>query len=504
MTARTGFFSRLAARFSEGAAHADQVVQDGIPAATEKDSYGRWYKGRDRGPRSGPENSAKAPRGISEGPVGGETRSVSAVRHKRGASTPEAPNQLIDLGRAAKQAAAELGLAAPTVKKRALLACAQELRAAAPDIEAVNARDMAAGRDKGLSAAMLDRLFLDAARIEAMAQAITEIARMPDPVGRVLSETQRPNGLKIQRVSVPLGVVGIIYESRPNVTSDAAALCIKAGNACILRGGSDSWQSATLIAAAMRKGLESVDLNPDGVQRVPRPDRALVGDLLRLHDYVDVIVPRGGKSLVARVQAEARVPVFSHLDGICHTYVDAKADLAMAQDIVLNAKLRRTGICGSMETLLVHASLAKSFLPQVVASLQSAGCEVRGDAAVAALPGVVPATADDWDTEYLDAVVSVAVVEDVEAAIAHINRHSSHHTDAIITKTQKTADRFLAAVDSAIVMVNTSTQFADGGEFGLGAEIGISTGRLHARGPVGAAELTTYKYRVTGTGQIRK
>ena len=415
----------------------------------------------------------------------------------------DTPNQLIDLGKAAKSAAGTLALAKPALKNRALRACAKELRAASAEIEAANALDMAAGMQKGLSKAMLDRLFLDKGRIEAMAKAVTDIAKLDDPVGQVLSESARPNGLKIQKVSVPLGVIGIIYESRPNVTSDAAALCIKAGNACILRGGSDSWNSSNLIAECMRRGLDSEGLNPDIVQRVPSPDRALVGDLLRLNAYVDVIVPRGGKSLVARVQQEARVPVFSHLDGICHTYVDAKADLQVALDVTLNAKMRRTGICGSMETLLVHQAVADTFLPQVVAALQERGCEVRGDARVMQIDGVVPAMADDWDTEYLDAIVSVAVVADLDGAIAHINRHSSHHTDAIISKDKKAADRFLKEVDSAIVMVNASTQFADGGEFGLGAEIGISTGRMHARGPVGAAELTTYKYQVIGTGQIR-
>lgn len=447
---QTGFFSRLAGQFSHGAAQADQIVQE-----------------------------------VKE------------------AFQAESPNQLIDLGKAAKAAARELALAKATVKNKALKACAQALRAASADIVAANAQDMAAGKAKGLSKAMLNRLFLDADRVEAMASAVEDIAKLPDPVGRILEEKQRPNALVIQRVCVPLGVIGIIYESRPNVTSDAAALCIKAGNTCILRGGSDSWQSSTLIADCMRQGLKSAGLNPDAVQRVPSPDRALVGDLLRLNDYVDVIVPRGGKSLVARVQAEARVPVFSHLDGICHTYVDAKADLDKALNIAVNAKMRRPGICGSMETLLVHEKVADAFLPKVVSALQDLGCEVRGDARVAAFNDVVPATEEDWDREYLDAIVSIAVVPDTAAAIAHINRHSSGHTDAIITETKKTAEQFLAAVDSAIVMVNASTQFADGGEFGLGAEIGISTGRLHARGPVGAKELTTYKYRVLGTGQTR-
>lgn len=462
-----GFFSKLAATFSRGAEQAGEALDKTLNAHNLQ-------------------------------------KQADKVREEvEGVFNPKRTNKLTDLGIAAKAAAAELALAKPALKTKALKACAKALRAASADIIAANELDMAAGEEKGLSSAMLDRLMLDKARISAMAKAVDEIAVMDDPVGKVLSESERPNGLIISRVSVPLGVIGIIYESRPNVTSDAAALCIKAGNACILRGGSDSWNSSTLIADCMRQGLESVGLNPDAVQRVPSPDRALVGDLLRLSDYVDVIVPRGGKSLVERVQTEARVPVFSHLDGICHTYVDAKADLAMALDIAVNAKMRRTGICGSMETLLVHEAVADKFLPQVVEALHDLNCEVRGDARVAEIPGVIRATEDDWDTEYLDAIVSVAVVPDIDTAIAHVNRHSSAHTEAILTKDKKAAERFLAEVDSAIVMHNASTQFADGGEFGLGAEIGISTGRMHARGPVGAAELTTYKYQVRGTGQTR-
>ena len=415
----------------------------------------------------------------------------------------ERANKLLDLGKAAKAASGELALANAEQKDAALKAAAAALRTKSEAICSANAKDMAAGKDKGLSKAMLDRLFLDESRVVAMAAAVEDIAAVQDPVGRTLSETERPNGLKITKISVPLGVIGIIYESRPNVTSDAAALCIKAGNACILRGGSDSWNSSTLILEAMREGLSQAGLNPDVVQRVPSADRALVGDLLRLTDYVDVIVPRGGKSLVARVQTEARVPVFSHLDGICHTYVDEAADLKIAQEVALNAKMRRTGICGSMETLLVHSDVADAFLPPLVEALHGLNCEVRGDTRVARIPGVLKANAEDWDTEYLDAIVSVAVVNNIEAAIAHVKQHSSNHTDAIITQDTAAAERFLKEVDSAIVMVNASTQFADGGEFGLGAEIGISTGRMHARGPVGAAELTTYKYQVRGTGQIR-
>ena len=462
-----GFFSRLAAHFTRGANTAGQALDRTL----------------------NPDNLQRQ--------VDKMSKEVKEVFSK------DRPNQLIDLGKAAKIAAGGLALAKPALKNRALKACAREIRAASDRIMAANAKDMSAGEEKGLSKAMLDRLFLDKGRIEAMAKAILEIAKLEDPVGKVLSETQRPNGLKIQKISVPLGVIGIIYESRPNVTSDAAALCIKAGSACILRGGADSWHSASVIANCMRQGLESVGLNPDIVQRVPSAERALVGDLLRLSAYVDVIVPRGGKSLVARVREEARVPVFSHLDGICHMYVDAKADLKMALDLAINAKMRRTGICGSMETLLVHEAVADEFLPQIVAALHERNCEVRGDARVAQIPGVVPATDEDWDREYLDAIVSVGVVADLDAAIAHIGRHSSHHTDAIVSDSKRSAQRFLNEVDSAIVMVNASTQFADGGEFGLGAEIGISTGRMHARGPVGAGELTTYKYQVIGTGQLR-
>ena len=467
----TGFFSRLAGYFSQGATQAGATLDKTFDKTLNADNLQR--------------------------------KADQVADHIKQTFCPPRLNALTDLGKAAKAAAAELALADSALKKRALKACAKELRTARAEIVAANARDRAAGEDKGLSKAKLDRLILDEGRVDALVKAVTDIAGLEDPVGRVLHQTVRPNGLKIQRVSVPLGVIGIIYESRPNVTSDAAALCIKAGNACILRGGSDSWNSSIRIADCMRRGLESVGLNPDAVQRVPSPDRALVGDLLRLADYVDVIVPRGGKSLVARVQQEARVPVFSHLDGICHTYVDARADLKMALDLAVNAKMRRTGICGAMETLLVHAAVAEAFLPQIVEALQALGCELRGDERVAQIPGVIPATAEDWDTEYLDAIVSVAVVPDCAAAIAHINRHSSSHTDAIVTEDEAAAARFLAEVDSAIVMHNASTQFADGGEFGLGAEIGISTGRLHARGPVGAAELTTYKYQVLGSGQRR-
>ena len=449
-----GFFSKIADKVAQGAAQADEAMdqlREGVEAAVSR----------------------------------------------------ERPNQLTDLGIAAKAAATHLAQASAAQKNQALTAAAAALRAKADEICAANAIDMAAGEDKGLSKALLDRLFLDASRVEAMAKAVEDIAKLDDPVGRTLSETQRPNGLKIAKVSVPLGVIGIIYESRPNVTSDAAALCLKSGNACILRGGSDSWHSSAVILEAMREGLKAAGLNADAMQRVPSTDRALVGDLLRLSAYVDVIVPRGGKSLVARVQDEAKIPVFSHLDGICHTYVDAHADLTMAHEIALNAKMRRTGICGAMETLLVHQDVAEAFLPKLVEAFHGLNCEVRGDKRVAQLPGVFTASPEDWDTEYLDAIVSIAVVADLETAIAHINQHSSSHTEAIITQDAQASERFLNAVDSAIVMVNASSQFADGGEFGLGAEIGISTGRMHARGPVGAAELTTYKYQVRGSGQTR-
>ncbi|WP_299393559.1 glutamate-5-semialdehyde dehydrogenase [Pelagibius sp.] len=408
------------------------------------------------------------------------------------------------LGQAARAAAAKLALADPETKNRALRAAAAAIRARAAEIAAANAEDMAGGREKGLTAALLDRLELTPPRIEAMAKGLEDIAELPDPVGRVLAEWERPNGLKIARVSVPLGVIGIIYESRPNVTADAGALCLKSGNAAILRGGSESFRSAGAILAALQQGLEEAGLPATAIQRLPTTDRAAVGMLLTMSDTVDVIVPRGGRGLIERVQRESRVPVFSHLDGMVHTYVHAAADPTMARDLVVNAKMRRVGICGATETLLVDRAAAESQLAPLLGALQEAGCAIRGDeAAQAALPGVVPATAEDWDTEYLAPVIAVKVVSGLEEAIDHINSHGSHHTEAIITEDEAAAARFMNAVDAGIVMHNTSTQFADGGEFGMGAEIGISTGKMHARGPVGAEQLTSYKYKVIGSGQTR-
>ena len=369
-------------------------------------------------------------------------------------------------------------------------------------ILAANARDMASGEANGLTAAMLDRLRLDPVRLAAMADAVEQIAALPDPVGQVIDRSSPPNGLELSRVRVPIGLIGIVYESRPNVTADAAALCLRSGNAVLLRGGSEAVQSNRAIAAAMAQGLESAGIPPAVVQLVPTQDRAVVGAMLTAAGLIDMIVPRGGKSLVARVQADARVPVLAHLDGINHTYIHAAADPAMARAIALNAKLRRTGVCGATETLLIDATFPAA--QDVVAALIEAGCELRGDARARALDArIEPAGANDWDCEYLDAILSVAVVDGLDAALDHIARHSSHHTDAIVTADPAAAERFLNEVDSAIVMANASTQFADGGEFGLGAEIGIATGRLHARGPVALEGLTTYKWLVRGTGQVR-
>ena len=408
------------------------------------------------------------------------------------------------IGAAAKAAASELARASTEAKNRALSAAAGHLRANASTILAANSDDMTAGRDKGLSSAMLDRLALDETRIEAMASGLEAIAALDDPVGRVLAEWERPNGLLITRVAVPLGVVGIIYESRPNVTADAGSLCLKAGNAAILRGGSESFHSSAAIMESLAAGLRAADLPRASIQLVPTRDRAAVGEMLGMTEFIDVIVPRGGKSLIERVSADSKVPLFKHLEGICHTYVDAAADANMARDIVVNAKMRRPGICGATETLLVHRDAAGTMLPGIIGDLIGAGCRVLGDAETQAVDArVAPATDADWDTEYLDAVISVAVVDGLDAAIDHIARHGSEHTDAIITEDSRAAEDFLARVDSAIVLHNASTQFADGGEFGMGAEIGIATGKLHARGPVGVEQLTSYKYVVRGTGQCR-
>jgi glutamate-5-semialdehyde dehydrogenase len=408
------------------------------------------------------------------------------------------------LGVAARAAAAALALADPGAKTLALQAAARAIRDNAGRIAAANAKDMAAARAKGLTEALLDRLVLTPDRIEAMAKGLEEVAALPDPVGRTLAEWDRPNGLKISRVSVPLGVIGIIYESRPNVTADAGALCLKAGNAAILRGGSESFHSAGAILDCLRAGLTEAGLPAAAIQRIPTTDRAAVGILLTMTDFVDVIVPRGGRGLIERVQRESRIPVFSHLDGMVHSYVHAAADPEMARDIVVNAKMRRTGICGATETLLVDHALAETQLPGLLQALAAAGCAIRGDATVRrVMPAAEAATEADWETEYLAPIIAVKVVDGLDEAIAHINRHGSHHTEAIITGDADAAARFLNEVDAGIVMHNASTQFADGGEFGMGAEIGISTGKMHARGPVGAEQLTSYKYKVQGGGQTR-
>ncbi|WP_374367770.1 glutamate-5-semialdehyde dehydrogenase [Dongia sp.] len=411
--------------------------------------------------------------------------------------------EMLSLGRAAKAAAAKLAMAPREKKDLALKAMAAEIRVQAPKILAANEKDMAAARAKGLGAALLDRLLLDQKRIEGMAEGLEEVALLPDPVGRSLGSWDRPNGLKIERVSVPLGVIGIIYESRPNVTADAAGLCLKSGNAAILRGGSESAHSAGAILDCLQEGLCAAGLPKAAVQRLPTTDRAAVGIMLGLTEYIDLIIPRGGKGLIERVANESRIPVLKHLDGICHTYVDRAADPEMARRIVVNAKMRRTGICGATETLLIDRPALK-FAKPILDDLIKAGCELRGDADIQALDKrVSAATPEDWDTEYLDAILSVKVVEGVGEAIQHIARHSSHHTEAIVTADEPTAMRFLNEIDSGIVIWNSSTQFADGGEFGMGAEIGISTGKLHARGPVGAEQLTSYKYVVRGNGQVR-
>ncbi|MHA6718344.1 glutamate-5-semialdehyde dehydrogenase [Sphingomonas sp. RS6] len=409
---------------------------------------------------------------------------------------------IADMGARARAAATMLAAMPSAAKAKALRAGAAAIRAAQDAILAANAEDMAAGKANGLSDAMLDRLLLDAKRIEGMAAGIEAVAGLDDPVGALIDERTRPNGLILRRIRVPIGVIGIIYESRPNVTADAGALCLMSGNAAILRGGSEAIRSNRAIHAALVHGLAEGGAPADAIQLVPVTDRAAVGAMLTAEGLIDMVVPRGGKGLVARVQAEARVPVLAHLDGLCHTYVDRAADPAMAQTLAVNAKMRRTGICGATETLLIDRGFAEP--RPILAALADAGCELRGDAEVRALDSrVQPASDADWDTEYLEAILSVKLVDGVDAAIAHIAAHSSHHTDAILTEDADAAARFLNTVDSAIVMWNASTQFADGGEFGLGAEIGISTGRLHARGPVALEGLTTYKWLVLGTGQAR-
>jgi glutamate-5-semialdehyde dehydrogenase len=409
------------------------------------------------------------------------------------------------LGRGARSAARVLALAPAEQKNAALDAMAQAIRSHSAAILAANAEDVVEAKTSGANAAFVDRLILNRARVEAMADGIGVVRNIPDPVGVVTESWQRPNGMTIERVRVPLGVVAVIFESRPNVAADAGALCLKAGNAVILRGGSESFRSCRAIHDCLVQGLRAAGLPEAAITLVPTPDRAAVGLLLGgLGGTIDVIVPRGGKSLVARVESEARVPVFAHLEGVNHVYVDRSADLSMAKSIVLNAKMRRTGVCGAAETLLVDRAIAATHLAPLVATLIEAGCEVRGDDSVQRADArTKPATDEDWDTEYLDAVIAAKLVDGVDAAIAHIRDHGSHHTDAIVAEDAAAAEKFLAEVDSAIVLHNASTQFADGGEFGFGAEIGIATGRFHARGPVGAEQLTSFKYRIHGSGQIR-
>jgi glutamate-5-semialdehyde dehydrogenase len=424
-----------------------------------------------------------------------------SVAHDIG--TAELETQMLALGAAARAAATILAKTPTAVKDKALVTAAAAIRDSAGDILAANAEDMAAARDKDLSKAMLDRLLLTEERIEAMARGVEEVAALQDPVGATMSEWDRPNGLRIARVRVPLGVIGIIYESRPNVTADAGALCLKSGNAAILRGGSESFHSSRAIHAALATGLEAAGLPAGAIQLLPTRDRAAVGMMLTMPQYIDIIVPRGGRGLIERVQNESRVPVIAHLDGNCHVYIGADAEPEMAREINLNAKLRRTGICGASETLLVDRG-AEVQLPALVGDLLEAGCEVRGDPDVQAIDErVVAASEADWDTEYLDSIIAVKMVDGVDEAIAHIERHGSQHTESIVTEDENVAERFLKEVDSAIVMHNASTQFADGGEFGMGAEIGISTNRLHARGPVGVEQLTSFKYVVRGRGQVR-
>jgi glutamate-5-semialdehyde dehydrogenase len=411
--------------------------------------------------------------------------------------------QMRALCQGARAASAELARAKPGQRTEALKHAGAALRRQSKAILAANGRDLAGAKEAKLSPALTDRLMLDQARVEAMAKGLEDVSRLPDPVGTVLAEWKRPNGLSISRVRVPLGVIGIVYESRPNVTSDAGGLCIRSGNAAILRGGSESFHSSQAIVACLEAGLEEAGLPKAAVQLVPTTDRAAVG-LMLTSDFIDVIVPRGGRSLIERVQRESRLPVIAHLEGVCHVYIHAQADAEKARKIALNAKMRRTGVCGAAETLLVDRAMAKTLLPPILADLHKAGCEIRGDEAVRALDKEAkPATEKDWFTEYLDAILAVKVVDGVDEAIRHINHYGSHHTDAIVTEDKAVAERFLENVDSAIVLFNASTQFADGGEFGMGAEIGISTGRLPPRGPVGAEQLTSFKYVVRGDGQVR-
>ena len=411
---------------------------------------------------------------------------------------------MMALGAAAHAAARGLAQASTDAKNRALTHAAQEIRRQAGAIMAANARDLAAADAKGITSALRDRLALNEQRIEGMARGLEDIARLDDPVGEVFWETTRPNGLRITRVRVPLGVIGIIYESRPNVTADAGALCLKSGNAVILRGGSESFHSSRAIVDCLHGGLRAAGLPEEAIQLVPTRDRAAVGEMLTMNQYINIIVPRGGRSLIERVQRESRIPVIAHLDGNCHVYVHEDADPEMAVGIIHNAKLRRLSICGAAESLVIDRKIAAKVVPLIVDDLSAGGCEIRGDADAQSIDGrILSATEADWSTEYLDAVISMRIVEGIDQAIEHIERYGSHHTDSVVTNSESAANRFLANVDSAIVLHNASTQFADGGEFGMGAEIGISTDRLHARGPVGVEQLTTYKYIVHGSGQVR-
>ncbi len=413
------------------------------------------------------------------------------------------PAVMAEIGARARAAAAELAFADPQAKRAALEAAADAVAEHSAEIIAANAEDMAYGRDKGLSPAMLDRLLLDEGRIGGIADSLRAVAAQADPVGEVIAEWDMPSGLHIRRVRTPLGVIGVIYESRPNVTADAGALCLKAGNAVILRGGSESFQSSLAIHACLIEGLKAAGLPEDAIQRVPTRDRAAVSEMLTMTDHIDVIVPRGGKGLVGLVQREARVPVFAHLEGIVHIYIDRAADAQKTLDVVLNAKTRRPGICGAAECLLIHRDVLYTLGRAVVGALIDTGVTVHGDAGVQAFSGVVPATEADWGREYLDMNIAAKVVENIDDAIAHIREYGSNHTDCILTEDDAAAARFFQRLDSAILMRNASTQFADGGEFGMGAEIGIATGKMHARGPVGAAQLTSFKYLVTGDGTLR-
>ena len=409
-----------------------------------------------------------------------------------------------NIGIAAKRAALDLSNVSSEIKNKALVSAAGKIRENSDLIMEKNIVDLTSAKQRRLPSATIDRLELTVERIQSMASGIESVAELGDPVGRILKEWERPNGLSMSRVSVPLGVIGVIYESRPNVTADAAALCLKSGNAAILRAGSESFHTSSEIMKSVKAGLQSVNLPDTAIQLVPTIDRAAVGEMLVMSDYIDVLVPRGGRSLVERVQSEAKVPIFAHLEGVCHTYVNSSSNPDMASDIVLNAKMRRPGICGATETLLIDREAIKTHLPSIIDALLAAGCEIRGDESIINYSDkILPASESDWSTEYLDSILSIKQVEDVREAIDHVNCYGTEHTDAIITEDQKIAEKFMNEVKSAIVIHNASTQFADGGEFGMGAEIGISTGRMHARGPVGVDQLTTFKYKVRGSGQIR-